>query len=47
MAICGRKTGYTRDFSIFSKYVDMSIKKSTIQSLILHNKQFAKKWGKN
>ena len=37
MAICGRKTSYTSDFSIFSKCVDMGIKKSALQSLILRS----------
>ena len=28
MAICGQKTGSTSDFLIFSKFVDMGIKRS-------------------
>ena len=43
MAICGRKTGYTSDFiNLFSKYVDMSVKRLVLQSLIQRNKRFVK-----
>jgi len=40
MAICGRKTGYTSE--IFSKYVDIGIKRSVLQSLIPRSKRFVK-----
>ena len=40
MAICGRNTGYTSKF--FSKYVDIGIKRSVLQSLIPRSKRFVK-----